>query len=137
MSAALRAATLARICRKECMVLPMSVRTIGVAMGSRADFVLPKRLPPLTKLPTMGAHEAPRGPASAIVWADEVVVMSQRGEPSQDRRRLGGGAIASFSGLAVLAIFVIQNTQKVRFHFLFLDFTWPLWLYTIVVALFG
>jgi uncharacterized integral membrane protein len=85
----------------------------------------------------MGAYESPRGPASAIVLADEVVVMSQRGEPSQDRRRLGGGAIASFSGLAVLAIFVIQNTQEVRFHFLFLDFTWPLWLYTIVVALFG
>ena len=119
------------------MVLPMSVRTIGVAMGSLTDFVLPKRLPPLTELPTMGAYEAPRGPAPAIVLADEVVVMSQRGEPSQDRRRLGGGAIASFSGLAVLAIFVIQNTQEVRFHFLFLDFTWPLWLYTIVVALFG
>jgi uncharacterized integral membrane protein len=39
--------------------------------------------------------------------------------------------------LAVLLIFVLQNTGDVRFHFLFLDFTWPLWLYTIVVALFG
>jgi uncharacterized integral membrane protein len=51
--------------------------------------------------------------------------------------KLSGGAIASLSGLAVLAIFVVQNTEDVRFHFLFLDFTWPLWLYTIVVALFG
>ena len=94
-------------------------------------------LTPRIDLPSIGAYEAPRGPTSSIVLADEVVVMSQRGEPSQERRRLGGGAIASLSGLAVLAIFVIQNTQEVRFHFLFLDFTWPLWVYTIVVALFG
>jgi uncharacterized integral membrane protein len=39
--------------------------------------------------------------------------------------------------VAVLLIFIIQNTQDVKFHFLFLHFTWPLWLYTIVVALFG
>jgi uncharacterized integral membrane protein len=50
---------------------------------------------------------------------------------------LSGGAIASLGGLAVLVIFIVQNTQDVRFHFLMLDFTWPLWLYTIVVALFG
>jgi len=54
-----------------------------------------------------------------------------------ESRGLGGGAIASLSGLGVLLIFVFQNTEDVRFHFLFLDFTWPLWLYTIVVALFG
>ena len=52
-------------------------------------------------------------------------------------RKLGGGAIASLSGLAVLLIFIFQNTADVRFHFLVLDFTWPLWLYTIVVAAFG
>ena len=52
-------------------------------------------------------------------------------------RKLGGGAIASLVGLAVLLIFVFQNTGDVRFQFLFLEFTWPLWLYTIVVALFG
>jgi uncharacterized integral membrane protein len=52
-------------------------------------------------------------------------------------RRLGGGAIASLTGVGVLVLFVLQNTADVRFHFLFLDFTWPLWLYTIVVALFG
>ncbi len=50
---------------------------------------------------------------------------------------ISGGAIASLSGLAVLVIFIVQNTQDVNFQFLFLDFTWPLWLYTIVVALFG
>jgi uncharacterized integral membrane protein len=52
-------------------------------------------------------------------------------------RRLGGGAIASLTGVGVLLIFIFQNTDDVRFHFLFLDFTWPIWLYTIVVAVFG
>jgi len=63
--------------------------------------------------------------------------MSQQGEAIQARRRLGGGAIASLCGLAVLLIFVIQNREDVKFHFLFWGFIWPLWLYTIVVALFG
>jgi uncharacterized integral membrane protein len=58
-------------------------------------------------------------------------------EPLPTSRGLSGGAIASLSGLAVLVIFIVQNTEDVKFHFLFLDFTWPLWLYTIVVALFG
>ena len=53
------------------------------------------------------------------------------------RRRLGGGAIASLSGLAVLVIFIIQNRADVKFDFLFWSFIWPLWLYTIVIALFG
>ena len=63
--------------------------------------------------------------------------MSQQGEAKPGGVRLSGGAIASLSGVAVLLIFIIQNTQDVRFHFLFLEFIWPLWLYTIVVALFG
>jgi hypothetical protein len=64
------------------------------------------------------------------------VVMSQQTDVTQEGRRLGGGAIASLSGLAVLIIFIVQNTQDVAFQFLFLSFTWPLWLYTIVVAVF-
>jgi len=63
--------------------------------------------------------------------------MTQEGEVQQEGRRLGGGAIASLAGLAVLVIFVIQNTEDVQFRFLVLTFTWPLWLYTVVVALFG
>ncbi|MGZ4590649.1 MAG: lipopolysaccharide assembly protein LapA domain-containing protein [Actinomycetes bacterium] len=63
--------------------------------------------------------------------------MSQQGGAGQEGRRLGAGAIASLSGLAVLLIFVIQNTEDVRFHFLIWNFTWPLWFYTIVTALFG
>ncbi|MGB7980019.1 MAG: LapA family protein [Candidatus Nanopelagicales bacterium] len=54
-----------------------------------------------------------------------------------DKRGMGAGAIASLTGLGVLLIFVLQNTQQVDFTFLFWSFTWPLWLYTIIVALFG
>jgi uncharacterized integral membrane protein len=58
-------------------------------------------------------------------------------EERADQRKLGGGAIATIAGLAALIIFVVQNTEDVRFDFLFLHFTWPLWLYTIVVAAIG
>jgi uncharacterized integral membrane protein len=58
-------------------------------------------------------------------------------EAPQSGNKTGGGAIASLTGIGVLLIFIIQNTQDVKFKFLFIDFTWPLWLYTIVVALFG
>ncbi len=54
-----------------------------------------------------------------------------------DGKRLGGGAIASLVGLGVLVVFILQNRQDVTFKFLFLDFTWPMWLYTIVIALVG
>ena len=57
--------------------------------------------------------------------------------PGGDGRRLGGGAIASLTGVALLLIFMVQNTESVRLDFLFWHFTWPLWAYTIVVALFG
>ena len=69
--------------------------------------------------------------------------MTQQGEAQQAqqtqqaRQRLGAGAIASLTGLAVLLIFIIQNRARIRIHFLFWSFIWPLWLYTIVIALFG
>ena len=63
--------------------------------------------------------------------------MSQQVETTQAGRRLGGGAIATLTGLTVLIIFVIQNREDVRFHFLTVSFVWPLWLYTIVMAAFG
>jgi uncharacterized integral membrane protein len=52
-------------------------------------------------------------------------------------RKLSGGVIASLVGVGVLLIFIVQNTDDVKFDFLWIDFTWPLWLYTIVVALCG
>jgi uncharacterized integral membrane protein len=71
-------------------------------------------------------------------------VVSQEGAENQAAnqgdgagRKLGAGAITSLTGVGVLLIFIVQNTDDVRFDFLFFNFTWPLWLYTIVTALFG
>ena len=75
-----------------------------------------------------------------IEWSAQerwgIAMVESRGSQG-DSRKLSGGAITTLSGLAVLVIFIVQNTEDVRFDFLFLNFTWPLWLYTIVVALFG
>jgi uncharacterized integral membrane protein len=57
--------------------------------------------------------------------------------PPAQGRRLGGGAIASLSGVGLLVIFMLQNTQRVRLDFLFWTFTWPLWLLTMASALLG
>jgi uncharacterized integral membrane protein len=64
-------------------------------------------------------------------------VSREGSRPSSGSRRLSGGAIALIVGAAVLLIFVFQNTEDVKFDFLFLGFTWPMWLYTFVVAAFG
>jgi uncharacterized integral membrane protein len=58
-------------------------------------------------------------------------------QPTESAPKRRGAAIASLVGLVVLLIFIVQNTNDVKFDFLFIDFTWPLWLYTIVVALCG
>jgi uncharacterized integral membrane protein len=63
--------------------------------------------------------------------------MAQPDGHKPEGRKLSGGAIASLTGVGVLLIFIIQNREDVEFEFLFLNFTWPLWLYTIVTALFG
>ena len=53
------------------------------------------------------------------------------------RGRLGAGAIASVGGLAVLVVFIVQNTVDVPVKFLIWEFTWPLWLLILVSAVFG
>jgi uncharacterized integral membrane protein len=63
--------------------------------------------------------------------------MMQQQSASSDSRKLGAGAIATIGGVAVLLIFIIQNREDVGFDFLWFSFTWPLWLYTIVTAVFG
>lgn len=59
------------------------------------------------------------------------------GGGSGSNAKMSGGAIASLTGLGVLIIFMIQNTTDTRINFLIWHFIWPLWLYTIVVAVFG
>ncbi len=63
--------------------------------------------------------------------------MAEQTEAQTARRRISGGTIAALVGLAVLIIFIVQNTGTVRFTFLFAHFSWPLWVYTIVTAVFG
>ena len=66
--------------------------------------------------------------------------MAQQGEAQQARqetRRLSGGMITTLVGLAVLVIFVLENRMHIKVRFLFWHFVWPLWVYTIVIALFG
>jgi uncharacterized integral membrane protein len=53
------------------------------------------------------------------------------------RGRLGGGSIAALIGIGLLVIFVVQNTERIRFHFLIWHFSWPLWIYTLVIAVVG
>jgi uncharacterized integral membrane protein len=57
--------------------------------------------------------------------------------PAEGRSRLGAGAIAGLAGVGLLLVFVIQNTEDAKIDFLFWSFTWPLWLYTLVIALVG
>jgi uncharacterized integral membrane protein len=58
-------------------------------------------------------------------------------DATEPKAGLGAGAIATASGLGVLIIFILQNRQPVTLEFLFWDFTWPVWFYTVVVAVFG
>ncbi|MFN8036373.1 MAG: LapA family protein [Acidimicrobiia bacterium] len=51
--------------------------------------------------------------------------------------RLGGGAIASLTGGALLVVFMLQNTNSVKLHFLFWHFTCPVWLLTLASAVLG
>ena len=57
--------------------------------------------------------------------------------PKAEGRRLGGGAIASLTGVGLLIIFMIQNTESVQLDFLVWSFTWPLWLLTMASAVLG
>jgi uncharacterized integral membrane protein len=66
--------------------------------------------------------------------------MAQQGEEQQAQqttRRLSGGMIAALIGLAVLLIFIIENRMRIKIRFLVWHFIWPLWVYTIVIAVFG
>lgn len=49
----------------------------------------------------------------------------------------GAGAIVGGSGIAALAVFILQNTDDVSVTFLFWSFTWPVWLLILVSALLG
>jgi uncharacterized integral membrane protein len=56
---------------------------------------------------------------------------------NDDGIRLGGGAIASIIGIGCLAVFMLQNRNKVQLDFLMFHVTWPLWLVMLISALLG
>ena len=49
-------------------------------------------------------------------------------------KHLGGGAIATIVGVALLVIFVAENTQDVKFDFLFWSVDIPIWLLSLLMA---
>ena len=53
------------------------------------------------------------------------------------RGRIGSGVILSLIGIAALVIFMVQNTEKIRVHFLAWHFIWSLWVIVLVAALIG
>jgi uncharacterized integral membrane protein len=66
--------------------------------------------------------------------------MAQQGETQAarpSRGRLSGGMITSLAGLAVLVIFIVENRMRIKVRFLFWHFIWPLWVYSIVIAVLG
>ena len=51
--------------------------------------------------------------------------------------RLSGGLIATLAGGGLLVLFMVQNSEPVTLNLLVWSFTWPLWLFTILVAVLG
>jgi uncharacterized integral membrane protein len=59
------------------------------------------------------------------------------GASAPGRAGLSGGLIATLAGGGLLIVFMAQNTDDVTLQFLFWSFTWPVWLFTLVVAVLG
>lgn len=58
-------------------------------------------------------------------------------DPKKSGLRLSGGAISALTGLGLLAVFMVQNTDDVNVTFLFWDFSMPVWLLTLGAAILG
>lgn len=82
-----------------------------------------------------------RDAGCSVCWSklrkEAIMAEPDSGLSGKNRSRLGGGTIASLIGIGLLLVFIIQNTERIRLHFLVWHFTWPLWLYTVVTAVFG
>jgi uncharacterized integral membrane protein len=88
------------------------------------------------------AKLVPAAESAAVPWrrsggVEGDIMADQIPGGSGGKAKLGAGAIASLVGVALLLIFIFQNTEKIRLHFLVWNFVWPLWLFTIVTAVFG
>jgi len=63
--------------------------------------------------------------------------MSPGQDGSKQGLKLSGGAIASLAGGGLLLIFMLQNREKVTLNFLSFDFTWSVWVLTLLSAVLG
>jgi uncharacterized integral membrane protein len=57
--------------------------------------------------------------------------------PQSTKSRFSAGAIGLFTGLGLLAAFIVQNREPVGLDLLVWTFEWPLWLLTVVSAVLG
>lgn len=55
----------------------------------------------------------------------------------QVRGRISGGAIIAIIAIAALVIFMVQNTEKIRVHFLVWHFSVSIWLLILIGVLIG
>lgn len=94
--------------------------------------------PEMIRGPGAAAHDGADGRVSAegAVMAQQVPAESPGGTGGAGPR-LTGGVIASLAGAGALVVFMLQNRDDVTLHFLGWDFTWPLWLFTILTAVLG
>jgi uncharacterized integral membrane protein len=77
-------------------------------------------------------------PSDAPWRHDQEGTMSpDNGKDGDGGLKLSGGAIASLSGVALLVIFMLQNTERAPLRFLVWKFTWPVWLLVLLSALLG
>ena len=53
------------------------------------------------------------------------------------RRGVAPGAIVAIVGLVVLVVFMIQNTETVRVHFLAWHSDWAVWVLVLITTLIG
>lgn len=67
------------------------------------------------------------------------MTMKQMSEGDEEKAglALSGGAISALSGVGLLVVFMLQNTDDVNVTFLFWDFSMPVWLLTLGAAVLG
>jgi uncharacterized integral membrane protein len=59
------------------------------------------------------------------------------GEGRDGGLQLSGGTIAGIAGVALLVIFMLQNTDRVTLTLFVWDFSWPVWLLVALSAAVG
>ena len=76
--------------------------------------------------------------AKVQTTSDRGFFMSETQVRVEKQPRRGMGTLIGLGIVGILfLIFIFQNTEKVKFQFLFFDFTWPAWLMLLVLFVLG